>query len=434
MPMSKRRSLMHRVGRAFVYQALLISVVAILSLYFTTVAIENVLIKKALDLEAEFFWREINAGNFYLSRTYNLSAYLQDVSPDIPENIESLGLGMHEVGGENRINLVYVTEDKGRKLYLIYNNKQVQQLVALYGLVPLACVLVLLYLSTWLAYRISSRAFSPVTWLAKKVNKLDPGHPDAAEFALEKLPADADAEIEVLTEAISAFAKRLQSFVERERNFTRDASHELRTPLTVISVTTDTLLLEEQLSGKSVEALQRIKRACSNVEELIQAFLMLAREGEVATETFSVNKLVEEEVEQAKFLVMDKPVEVKFESQFDMQLQASAKVVSVLIGNLLRNAVHYTEEGYVKATVANGSVFIEDSGAGIAEKELEQVFQPFFRGEKTKSNGFGVGLTIVKRILQQFGWSIKVDSKEGVGTKIEIIFPDASSKLLTKQA
>ena len=297
-------------------------------------------------------------------------------------------------------------------------------------MLPLACVLIILYLSLWVTYRISSRTLSPITWLARKVKRLDPRKPSVSEFALENLPADANDEVKLLTKAIHSFAVRLDNFVKREGNFTRDASHELRTPLTVINIASDVLLLEKGLSTQSRESINRIKRACADMEELTEVFLMLARESECGdiTQNMSINKLVVEEIEQARFLAIDKPVELKVLDEYELTINGSARVVSVLLGNLLRNAISYTEQGNIQVLIGPGYVEIEDTGPGIAEDQIDRLFQPYIRGQVGKTNGYGVGLTIVKRISGQFDWPIKVESSVGKGTRVRVLFNSSQYK------
>jgi signal transduction histidine kinase len=96
----------------------------------------------------------------------------------------------------------------------------------------------------------------------------------------------------------------------------------------------------------------------------------------------------------------------------------------VLIGNLLRNAINYTEAGQIGIHTGNGLLSIEDSGIGIPRQQVEQIFQPFFRGSTARRSGHGVGLAIVKRLCDRFDWSIHIDSTEQVGTRVVVQFPD----------
>jgi signal transduction histidine kinase len=98
----------------------------------------------------------------------------------------------------------------------------------------------------------------------------------------------------------------------------------------------------------------------------------------------------------------------------------------VLIGNLIRNAFSYTDEGTVRIHISDRALTIEDSGVGMPSQEVEQVFKPFFRGGSKARGGHGVGLTIVKRLSDRFGWPIRLESTVGVGTRVVVDFPGAT--------
>ena len=98
--------------------------------------------------------------------------------------------------------------------------------------------------------------------------------------------------------ALTKLTQRVNAFVDRERNFTRDASHELRSPLTVIRMAADLLLAESSLDDRGKATVNRIKRAATDMVELVETFLMLARETEIGLEfePVSINAAVEDEV------------------------------------------------------------------------------------------------------------------------------------------
>jgi signal transduction histidine kinase len=80
--------------------------------------------------------------------------------------------------------------------------------------------------------------------------------------------------------------------------------------------------------------------------------------------------------------------------------------------------------------VGAASVAIEDTGVGMAPAQIDALYQPFVRGEGARRGGHGVGLTIVRRLSERFGWPVKIDSTPGVGTRVEIGFPRSSSEAL----
>ena len=414
-----------RLGRAFLLQATFISVATVVGVFVAGVLLERVLIREALRDEAAHFWEQrATRPDFPLPSTRNLTGYMGNV----PDALRPLGLGYHPWRHDEVDYLVYVSEGGAERLYLAFDSSSVSQLAAYYGLAPLAIVLLALYLSTWLGFRVSRRALSPVIALARSVRQLDPRAPDPAAFNPDRLPGGADDEISELSAALARFAQRLNELMERERNFTRDASHELRSPLTVIQMASDLLLQGTSLGEPERRALQRIRRSARDMEELTAAFLLLARESETGlpTETVCINDVIATEMDRVRPLAEGKPVALQLDARCRLSLEAPEKVLSVLIGNLLRNAVAYTDAGRVRVEIDASSITIEDTGVGLPAERVRDVGRPFVRGSSGPP-GHGVGLTIVRRLSDRFGWPVEFTSEVGVGTRVQVTFPKATT-------
>lgn len=224
---------------------------------------------------------------------------------------------------------------------------------------------------------------------------------------------------------METYARRIAELVERERTFTRDASHELRSPLTVIKIATDLLLADGGCNGFTRRNLDRIRRATRDMESLLEAFLILARDTEsgVPAEDLLVNTVLREEIERAQSLLLGKPVEVKFEERCLLLLHAPAKVVGLVLGNLVRNAFLYTAAGSVTLSVEADHVRIRDTGVGMDAGAHDHSFVALC--QQQGGRGFGVGLSIVRRLTERFGWPVRMDSVPGHGTDVRVGFPQA---------
>lgn len=431
--------LSERFGRAFLIQAVLISLVAALGVYAAAFAIEELLIKQALREEANYFWAHYQDDRgFALPDTLNLTGYMsRDGQTDaVPTVVRELQPGFHRLPTQADFSLVYVTESQDQRLFLVFDGEKVGELALYFGLVPLACVLIVIYLLTFIGYRLSRSALSPILWLSREVYKIDPESPDAGAFSAANLPGSPDREVIALADALANLTRRINEFAERERNFTRDASHELRSPLTVIKIAADMLLSEQELETPARNSVLRIRRAAADMEELTEVFLLLSREADqgISTDTLCVNDIIEEELEVASIRLKGKPVAVEFNADFRLIIDASDKVVSVLLGNLIRNAFDYTDDGSVRIEIEKNAVVIEDSGRGMGEQDVEDAFKPFHRGGERLRGGHGVGLTIVKRLSERFGWPVHISSELNVGTRIRVEFPSARTETLSAAA
>jgi len=428
--MTTGATLKRRIGRAFLIQAAFIGAAAVLGVFAAGFMLEEVLIKQALRQEAEYFWsRDAEDPAFPLPDTQNLTGYMDGraAGGGVPQSYRGLAAGFHRVPPAGDYSVLYVSERNGKRLYLVFLGERVRELALYFGLLPLSLVLVALYLSVWVGYRGSQRAVSPVAWLARAVNDLDPQAPDAATFERNAVSDDAGQEVRVLASALARFAERLNAFVERERHFTRDASHELRSPLTVIRIAADMLLSDHELDDSARRSVTRIKRAAADMEELMEALLILARESEqgLSVDKVCLNDVVTEELERARLAAGEKPVALERSDECRLVTSGSEKALSVLVGNLLRNAYSYTDAGRIRVVVRDRELVIEDSGIGIPQQQVGELFKPYFRANPARRGGHGVGLTIVKRLSDRFNWPVRIDSQPGVGTTVTVSFPGA---------
>jgi signal transduction histidine kinase len=280
------------------------------------------------------------------------------------------------------------------------------------------------YLISWHTYRTSKRLVSPVSWLANVVSQWDPRDPDTSLIEPIKFPYDPGSEVRRLSSALSGLAERVSDFVQRERDFTRDASHELRTPLTVIRVATDLMLADPETPMRAQRSLLRVQRAGRDMEAVIDAFLILARESDVEpqSEEFAVRDIVDNEMERILPLLNGKPVELHLYDEGGPRLIAPPHALGVMIGNLLSNAVRFTDQGRIDVRLSRDSIEIRDTGIGMSVETLTKAFTPFYRADFSASDGKGMGLSIVRRLGERFGWPVTLTSAPELGTTAVIRF------------
>ena len=429
--MSNERGLRRKIWVAFAMQVVAIGLATVFGVYGASAVLKSVLIKHALEQEAGWFWqRHSDDPTHHIPDTFNMMGYLVlpgENDAALPQPLRGLKSGYHELPEAMDGSLVYVDDEPKGRLLLVFKQTQVNKLAFWFGAVPLAFVLIVIYAIAWMTYRSSHRAISPVIWLANQVQQWDPKRPDATALNAENLPVDVQGETLVLASSLHKFASRIDAFVQRERNFTRDASHELRTPITVIRMAGDLLLNDESLPPHALRTVRRIQSSVGDMESLVEAFLIMARDGDVGLpdEDFVVNEIIHDEVDNARALLGNKPVELKIEERAAFGLRAPPRVFSVLFGNLLRNACNYTDVGSVTVRVQPGRIVIEDTGVGMSPEDLARSFDAFHRGGDQRQGGHGIGLNIVRRLSERFGWPVNLESEVGKGTRATIVFPKA---------
>lgn len=369
-----------------------------------------------------------------------LSRYSQNSDTPLPNNIylksfigkknmnplersltRNLSEGFHEFEEENYHVAVKKLPGDDRFLYLLYNTDklEIHERVEIKVIPRLVLGLVLIILVGLIIGRlISNTIISPVIQLAKLVESSDPEH----------LPANFSKqfyndEVGSLAIALEKKMQKIDSCIIREKQFTRDASHELRTPLTIIKGALEILQNSSEIKdGKSLRTLERIERSVKDMEKIIETFLWLAREkGAVETaETSHVLPVVQKAIEQNNYLLKDKPVKIDFTPIANLEVKVPETILQIVIFNLIRNAFHFTMTGRIDIMCHDDCLEIKDTGIGISKTEIKSVYQPHFKGKD--SEGFGVGLNIVKRLCDQFGWTLEIKSREGRGTAVQLNF------------
>ena len=235
-----------------------------------------------------------------------------------------------------------------------------------------------------------------------------------------------DEDIDTLAIAIEDFTDRLQSFVERERTFTRDASHELRTPLAVLSGSIDLLRQMESFSEKGDKVVVRMRQTIVDMASLLETLLMLAREddGKLESVSININELLQNVIADTKGAFDHSDTEVKVINHAQFEVTAPNKVLNILFTNLLKNAMHHGQGAPVTVSVERSCVTISDRGPGMSEDMIRKAFQPFYRGV-SDDKGHGLGLSIVHRLCQRFAWQISMKSESGEGTSVSVTFPNS---------
>lgn len=242
-----------------------------------------------------------------------------------------------------------------------------------------------------------------------------------------RVPVRGVDEIARLSEIFNSMAKALEIQENLRKTLISNVAHELRTPLGVIRGELEGMMdglipvNEEQLKSLH-EEIKRLSRLVEGIEELsqAQAGVMNLRRQEILLRPFLENILGLHKVFLQKGISIELTVDPKF------TLRADPEKLSQIITNLLSNSLKATDPGgkiWIKAWKENKDSIIEigDTGAGISQEDLPFIFERFF---KRFSDGIGIGLSIVKELVEAHGGKIHVRSESGKGTVFTIVFPE----------
>ncbi|MEM7078543.1 MAG: HAMP domain-containing sensor histidine kinase [Pseudomonadota bacterium] len=424
-----------KLVRVFAIQVLMISIAAIVGVYITYVIVEDVLTRQALNGEAEHFW-ELRAQDpdQALPNTANMTGYLHpDPSTEIPAALLDLETGFGRADALPDRPLVHVSQREGLTLYLIFAEAQVSDLVFYFGLAPLAAVLLTVYALLFLTYRLSDQAISPMLNLAQALERFDFRSTDRLEIPVQ--PDDVDHETRLMVEALEEFSDRLQQFIERERTFTRNAGHELRTPIAVMKGSIELLggqarqFADDQQKDNALKVVGRMSRVVLEMETLLETLLMLAREENVFSDTpTSINQVITEEMELLIEVAEENNNTCTLTDEVEFYCNAKPRVLGIIVSNLLRNALTYTNDGRVDVAITASTITIRDTGIGMSAEDADRVFTAFYRGALAQDmvKGQGLGLALVRRLAQQLAWRVELNSAVGEGTEFRIFYTASS--------
>lgn len=351
--------------------------------------------------------------------TATLLGFVSPVSygePSLPDELVGRTVGRHHVQLAKLPYRLLVADGANVRYYLLYNEALFRERQYRLGLFLAGFVAFMALAAAGLALWLAERVIEPVKELARRVRGIGPDSPPTG--LADDFPAD---ELGELAYAFEQSLHRLAAFIARERAFTADVSHELRTPLAVIRGAAEVLLADEGRSEKERQRLERIERAVVDMSDLTTALLAMARErDESGREPVDMAHLIQETLDKHRYLLASRPVEVVLDIQSRPNLAVDRNLLGILLANLIRNSFTYTERGTVRLILEDERLSVSDTGLGIPSEALGKVFLRLYKGRT--SQGAGIGLSLVKKICDRYGWEITLDSEEGKGTEAVLKF------------
>jgi signal transduction histidine kinase len=216
--------------------------------------------------------------------------------------------------------------------------------------------------------------------------------------------------------------KPAEQMVSRLEQFTQDASHELRTPLATLNSSLDVALK----TGKLQEGLLSAKDDVKQISTIVERLLELARLDTflLQKETIDLSLLLSAAIPPYEAIAAKRQVRIEQEIAPGIRVHGDPALLRQVVANLLSNASKFNKEGgTIRVVLVSNTLRIEDTGIGIAKEALPYIFDRFYQAESSRSKeGFGLGLALVKRIVDLHGWSIHVRSTEGQGTTCVVEF------------
>jgi len=333
-------------------------------------------------------------------------------------SLAALAPGFQEISfnGDDFFAMVEVVG--GRKYVLLRDQESLEHRERLLFMVVTVGFVLSVLLALVLGRLLARRVMAPVIRLARQVRHRDqllvlapPLHPDYAADEVGELALSFDQTLGRLRETLS-----------REKLFTSDVSHELRTPLMVLGGSCELLLANPSLDARSTAQINRIARAAHEMRQLVDTFLTLARAEDDAGNDVCVTlkEVADAQCEIWGRLIREKGLQFFYEVDQPCKERFNLTFLQSVMGNLLRNAWHYTDHGFVRLTLTSNGFVVEDSGIGIPEEQRQAVFQPFVRGDEGRGEGLGLGLSLVQRICRRQHWRVQLSSGQSSGSRFSV--------------
>ncbi|WP_175796135.1 ATP-binding protein [Burkholderia anthina] len=240
-------------------------------------------------------------------------------------------------------------------------------------------------------------------------------------------------EVRTLVDAIDRLLGRLRQSIVRERAFTSDAAHELKTPLAAIKVQAQVALATDDPARQQL-AMQRVVQGVDRSARLAEQLLLLARLDEyerIPARAVDLRELVDAAIDRHAAKASDHAIDIRATGASVRAVPADPILIGILLDNLIDNAIKYGHRGgHIALGVHDDGavqrIVVRDDGPGVAHGEHERLGDRFYRGSGAQAPGSGLGLSIVTRIAQYFGGTVRFRTGiDGQGLGIVIALPSA---------
>ncbi len=230
---------------------------------------------------------------------------------------------------------------------------------------------------------------------------------DDAPLQADRVPK----KVRPVIDALNGLFGRIHTMVQRERRFTSDAAHELRSPLAALQVQSEVIQLAADDEAMRTHALQQLDAGIVRATRLVDQLLTLSRiEAEDARNAFQpvmLKKVAQETLASQLPLAEKSDIRLRFNAEADPVISGHPLLLSLLIRNLLDNAIRYTPPGSnVDLILQSGRLRVEDNGSRLSPDALQRLGERFWRPLGQEKSGSGLGLSIVRNIAQLHGMTL----------------------------
>ncbi len=296
--------------------------------------------------------------------------------------------------------------------------------------IMLILIPLILFLTALGGYYITKKAFNPVNNIVKTANDIS-AQKDISK-RIEIAPDSKEDELHHLSVTLNKMLDKIENLIKQEKQFTSDASHELRTPISVILAQGE-YLLDIAKDEKEKELAQTIVDKSKQVSKLVSRLLLLARidqnRQKFNKEKVDLGVIIDVAVDSMKDLAAQKEILLFANVPEGTIVDADESLLLSAITNLISNGIKYgNESGHVSVSASKigdkTEIIVADNGVGISEEQIDKIWTRFYRVDDVRNDEYGssgLGLSMVKSIIELHGGEITVQSVLGEGTEFRVV-------------
>lgn len=328
--------------------------------------------------------------------------------------------------------LGFVLKDKENQFVIVAAASDINGRDALENLrdILLAIFAISVIIVSLLGWVFSGRVLSPIARIVNEVDSIT-----AANLELRLDEGNRKDELSKLAQTFNKMLSRLQRAFFAQKNFIANASHEIKTPITVITGEIEVALLQRRTVDYYINLLRSVLIGIKGMNKLSTQLLLLAQtSADTPEKRFSHIRIddilwsVKEELSKAH---ADYTIDIEFDMAISDQTLSTigdAELLKVVMFNLMENGCKYSDDNKVSVVLATGkdeiTIRFINKGAGIHQDDFDKIFEPFFRGRRSKKiKGFGIGLSLAKRIMELHKGKILVSSVPHDTTTFTMVLP-----------
>jgi two-component system, OmpR family, heavy metal sensor histidine kinase CusS len=352
------------------------------------------------------------------------------IFPSAQTSAATLGSRKDYRKGRKLFSLVTINEDSGGQRYTIQvgqDRSSDEQLKRNFGALLIIVLSGSILASALIAVTVTKRGLRPLEKMAHSLERIGPTH-------LNERVAQADwpRELQPLAIAFDGMLKRLEESFTRLSQFSADLAHELRTPIANIMGEAQVALTRHRTSDEYREVIESTIAECERLAGIVDNLLFVARvdaaRERIERTLFDGRAAVEKIATFYRTIAEDRHIAINCSGEGE--IYGDHVLFGRAVSNLVDNALRFTADGGViqitiVATSRQSEVAVKDNGCGIAHEHLRRVFDRFYRADSSRtSDGAGLGLALVKSIVDLHGGSTKIESEVNRGTTVTLVFPN----------